>query len=150
MSFEFSLLTGLTAPEATEPVRRAMAMLRRDMAAVLTNGVQRNEIVLRGDALLPAEAWRLRVTPERIEIDFADELGAIYALLHISQSALGVEPCWFWNDQRFTRRKSVRIPCGETGSGPFAVRYRGWFINDEVLLHAWSVDGSREKPCFHQ
>ena len=146
MSFEFSLLTGLTAPEATEPVRRAMAMLRRDMAAVLTNGVQRNEIVLRGDALLPAEAWRLRVTPERIEIDFADELGAIYALLHISQSALGVEPCWFWNDQRFTRRKSVRIPCGETGSGPFAVRYRGWFINDEVLLHAWSVDGSREKP----
>ena len=29
MSFEFSLLTGLTAPEATEPVRRAMAMLRR-------------------------------------------------------------------------------------------------------------------------
>ena len=123
-----------------------MAMLRRDMAAVLTEDAQANEIVLRGDASLPAEAWRLRVAPERVQVDFADELGAIYALLHISRSALGVEPLWFWNDQRFARRRSAQLPCGVTESRPAAVRYRGWFINDEVLLDAWTLDGSREKP----
>lgn len=146
MSFVLSLSTGLTAPNAGEPVRRAMAMLRRDMAAVLTEGAEKNEIVLRGNAQLPAEAWRLCVAPDRIEVGFADELGAVYALLYLSRCALGVEPFWFWNDQRFIRRGSVEIPCGETVSRPSAVRYRGWFINDEVLLHAWSVDGSREKP----
>ena len=104
MSFVFSLSTVLTAPEVTGPVRRAMAMLRRDMAAVLTESVQANEIALREDGTLPAEAWRIRVTPERAEVGYADELGAIYALLHISRSALGVEPYWFWNDQHFIRQ----------------------------------------------
>ena len=76
----------------------------------------------------------------------ADDLGAVYALLHISHTALGVEPFWFWNDQPLGRRETALIPCGETHSCAAAIRYRGWFINDEVLLHAWTLDGSREKP----
>jgi len=27
-------------------------------------------------------------------------------------------------------------------SSPFAIRLRGWFVNDEVLIHTWSVNGS--------
>ena len=31
-------------------------------------------------------------------------------------------------------------------SSPFIVGLRGWFVNDEVLLKAWEVDYSEEKP----
>lgn len=88
----------------------------------------------------------MTVFPERIAVAYADDLGAVYGLLHLSETALGVAPFWFWNDQKLQRRETVQIPCGEYAGKPAAVRYRGWFINDEVLLSAWSLDGSRDKP----
>lgn len=144
--FAFSLSTKIAYDAQSSAVRRAVSILRRDMAAVLTGHARENEIVLAEDASLAPEAWRIAVTPERVTIAHADELGAVYALLTISRTALGVEPLWFWNDQTFIRRESVRIPCAETESKPAAIRYRGWFINDEVLLHAWYLDGSKDKP----
>ena len=39
------------------------------------------------------------------------------------------------------RKKGCRIS-GEYAytSKPYAVKYRGWFVNDEVLIHKWYVD----------
>jgi len=144
-SFILSLSTRLPVGESA-PVSRALAMLRRDMAAVLTARAQENEIALCRDTALAPEMWRIAVAPERIMVHYADELGAIYALLHLSREALGVEPFWFWNDQRFAKRETAQLASGEMESRKAAVRYRGWFINDEVLLHAWHLDGSKDKP----
>lgn len=145
-AFVFSRSTKIICEVDAQPVSRAVSILRRDMDAVLTGYAQENEIVLTENASLAPEAFRIMVTPGRVAIAHADELGAVYALLTLSRTALGVEPFWFWNDQSFTRRECVYIPCGQTQSKPAAIRYRGWFINDEVLLHAWSVDGSKAKP----
>ncbi|MGN0773358.1 MAG: glycosyl hydrolase 115 family protein [Candidatus Ventricola sp.] len=145
-AFELSLATEIRLDSTAAAQQRAANMLRRDMRKVLGACGPENEIVLRRSALLPPEAWRMAVSPDSVTVTYADDLGAVYALLTLSETALGVAPLWFWNDQRLERRETVRIPCGERGSRPAAVRYRGWFINDEVLLSAWSLDGSRDKP----
>lgn len=31
-------------------------------------------------------------------------------------------------------------------SVPYRVRYRGCFVNDEVLFHTWSVERNQDKP----
>ena len=144
--FEFSLSTEIRLDSDAAAPGRAAQMLRRDMRAVLSGHGRENEITLTRSKGLPPEGWRMTVFPERIAVAYADDLGAVYGLLHLSETALGVAPFWFWNDQKLQRRETVQIPCGECAGKPAAVRYRGWFINDEVLLSAWSLDGSRDKP----
>lgn len=137
MSFILSLSTCIQADESQLPLKSATAILRRDMAAILTRKGPENQIVLQQDSAMAPETWKLLVTQEKAVIRHADALGGVYALLHISEHALGVKPMWFWNDQPLPQMVQAVIPCGETASPSFAVKNRGWFINDEVLLDPW-------------
>ncbi|WP_179032877.1 glycosyl hydrolase 115 family protein [Paenibacillus kribbensis] len=69
-----------------------------------------------------------------------DELGIIYGLLHYSRFVLGVEPFWFWAELPPTRRDTIVLPSQDYDSIPPKVRYRGWFVNDEVCLIGWKDD----------
>ena len=109
---EFLLTRGveISAQWSSEPLRRALARFRRDLEMTLNEG-----------DLIPSGRIQLclvrSLAPEQFSIDLqssesmiiraADELGAIYALLHLSRTALGVTPFWFWNDQPFEVRESV-------------------------------------------
>lgn len=67
-----------------------------------------------------------------------DDLGFVFGLFHISEQALHVPPFWFWYDWQ---PRKVDSACVEDyQSKPAAVRYRGWFLNDEILLNHWSPD----------
>lgn len=60
---------------------------------------------------------------------------------------MGVQPFWFWNDQPFEVRESVKIPTNTViESKPARVTYRGWFINDETLLSHWKVERRADLP----
>lgn len=90
---------------------RALARFRRDLEMTLNEG-----------DLIPSGRIQLclvrSLAPEQFSIDLqssesmiiraADDLGAIYALLHLSRTALGVTPFWFWNDQQFERKGTGR------------------------------------------
>ncbi|WP_081112403.1 glycosyl hydrolase 115 family protein [Paenibacillus polymyxa] len=69
-----------------------------------------------------------------------DELGIIYGLLHYSRFALGVEPFWFWAEILPPKRDTIVLPSQNVDSIPSKVRYRGWFVNDEVCLIGWKDD----------
>ncbi|MEC0181549.1 glycosyl hydrolase 115 family protein [Paenibacillus peoriae] len=69
-----------------------------------------------------------------------DELGIIYGLLHYSRFVLGVEPFWFWAELPPARRDTIVLPSQDYDSKPPKVRYRGWFVNDEVCLIGWKDD----------
>lgn len=86
---------------------------------------------------MAAESYNISVSGNSIVLVGADELGIIYGLLAISEKFLGVTPFWFWNDQIFEKREFVEIAEGNYHSIQYCLRYRGWFINDEVLLDAW-------------
>lgn len=88
-------------------------------------------------------------TARKLTITASDDLGLIYGLYHISKTFLGVNEFWFWNQQELVREKEHVVPDDYLyRSEPFKVRFRGWFINDEVLFDGWNpeingqVDGS--------
>lgn len=134
----------------TEPVRRAAARFYRDMEMTLEPvAAQKSRICLReaAESGLEAEAYRIwGEGGQDLTLEASDELGFIYGLLYLSEACLGVLPFWFWNDQQFTRRAEIIIPEAEYRSRPRKVTFRGWFINDEVLISHWDGGKNREYP----
>lgn len=133
---------------AKGPVRRAAEALLRDLRATCVPGAHSGlEIRLEQAEGLQAEGYRLRREEGVIRLMAGDALGFVYGLYRISSELLGVQPFWFWMDQPMARVPGHAVPADwQADSVPCRVRYRGWFINDEVLLHTWKVDGSDDKP----
>lgn len=97
--------------------------------------------------VLPAECFELRIEAGELAVKASDRLGFVYGLLEISRSILGVHEFWFWNDQQFHQSEGFVLEDGfYYSSKPFSIRYRGWFINDEVLLHKWQIDRREAGP----
>jgi hypothetical protein len=126
-----------------KPVLNALSILKRDMTKTLETpeGAEANRIVIvPPDEAISEEGWSIEVTPDKMMVRTSGNLGCVYALLYISEHFLGVTPFWFWNDQRFTKALSVPIPTGFCRSPRYAVRFRGWFVNDEVLIENWAAE----------
>lgn len=135
----------------SEPVRRAIDRFYRDMGMVLTpleNGSKDAAgVIILQKVRMEEEQFLILVREQnRLVIEAADELGLIYALCHVSRQYLGILPFWFWNDQKFEKRNEIIIPFSDIGSSPKPVKYRGWFINDEVLISHWDGGKDRSYP----
>ena len=135
--FLFSRSTRILADEAMPPLRHAAAILRRDQDEILTGTGPENAVRVRVDPSLPAESYRCEISENEILLTCADALGGAFALLSVSEKVLGVHPFDWWNG--IPARKAETLPAapGSWSSPAFRVRWRGWFINDEVLLDGW-------------
>ncbi|MBR0218493.1 MAG: glycosyl hydrolase 115 family protein [Clostridia bacterium] len=136
-SFTLSLSTRVLADESLSAVRHGLDILRRDMRAALEEEGPENFIRLWIDPTLPAEAYRAKVTAEEITLRCGDDLGAAYALLSVSERLLEVKPLGWWMGLTPKRLGSVSVPCQTWESPQYKVRFRGWFVNDEVLFSGW-------------
>lgn len=126
----------------SEPVARAVARFERDMGFALLPSEERGtKIEIGYDPGLGEEGWSIEATEETLALSAGDPLGAVYGLSRVSSVAFGIDPLWFWNDQRFERKKSAAFPLGRFHGEKKAYRFRGWFLNDEVLLSAWKCPG---------
>jgi hypothetical protein len=130
-----------------EPVSNAIAILRRDMGKIFEGSDEQGGVIQikQSQPELPEEGWIIEVTERKISVHHRDTLGCVYALLYISEHFLGVTPFWYWNDQRFCKCAEKVIQPGIIHSPVFAVRFRGWFVNDEVLIDNWSDDKETEE-----
>ena len=129
------------------PVQRAAKALLRDIAKTCTPCAEQGMDIVLKEAVMPPEQYLIRREGQELRLCAGDALGFVYGLYRISHDILGVEPFWFWNDQPVEKKAEWPVPADyHVQSKPAAVRYRGWFINDEVLLHAWHLDGSKDKP----
>ncbi|MEK5238994.1 glycosyl hydrolase 115 family protein [Paenibacillus sp. FSL L8-0470] len=139
--------------EPTRPVQHALRMLDRDLETVLgekplLNGGTNEQAdlyiryatALDEEIQLP-EAYAFLFESDgsrgRMDIVGYDDLGIVYGILEFSRKFLGISPFWFWADQPVARREAVEIPCEAYHSTPSKVRFRGWFVNDEVCLIGW-------------
>ncbi|MFC4321506.1 glycosyl hydrolase 115 family protein [Litchfieldia salsa] len=95
---------------------------------------------------LYAEQYTIQFSEDLTEmkVTAADELGIIFGILHISESYLGVDQFWFWNDCEPSCKEVVEITPVPFLSEIPKVRYRGWFVNDEVLISMWNYKDSNE------
>lgn len=132
---------------ASGPVFRAAQALLRDIHKRCLPGAAEGTHIRLAAADMPEEKYTIRLEEKVLVVHAGDDLGFIYGLYRISHDLLGIEPFWFWNDQPIQQHEAWTIPADYAADAPcYAVRYRGWFINDEVLLHTWKLDGSKDKP----
>lgn len=135
-----------------EPVRRAVLRFCRDLAMILepVDSCQGNEeagIIRLETGTEAPEEFQIHVENSRlVTISASEELGFVYALLYISERCLGILPFWFWNDQKFEKKEEIPLLFTEYRSEKKPVAYRGWFINDEVLISRWDAKKSSEYP----
>lgn len=141
-----------TGPVRTEAVKRAVQNLRRDMHKC-TEPADSKEVQESGSGIwlvaaeCEQEGFRICDKEGHLEIGAADSLGFVFGIYTVSREILGIQNFWFWNDQVVEKKKYIEVPENiRISSKPYAVRYRGWFLNDEVLLHTWKVDQKKEKP----
>ncbi len=133
--------------EASVSVGKAIQNLKRDMGFVLKESDRAGTTIKIAGGEQEPECYSIRLVDDILIIKASDELGWIYGIYAVSKELLGVNELWFWNDQRFDMKDAIAIPEGFLKeSHPYAVRYRGWFVNDEVLISHWSVDRVKEKP----
>jgi hypothetical protein len=79
----------------------------------------------------------------KIVLTGSDMRGTIYAVYEFSQRFLGVDPLYWWTDNKPARRTHIEVPDSLNETAGPTIRYRGWFVNDEDLLTGWTP-GVRE------
>ena len=136
-SFILSLATDIVSDISSQPIQEAIAILRRDMRAMLTASEAKNRVHIVADDTLSSEQYSIAVLPREIQVRCADDLGAVYGLLAISEQFLGIYPLDWWHEIQRPSMPSKEIPQQTITSPAQAVRFRGWFVNDEVLLEGW-------------
>lgn len=139
-SFVLDRATKFEYTGESKPVETAINILKRDIEKVCTDSISTDVVKFVEATDLEEEAYKIVVTDESATIYAADDLGFEYALLFLSREYLGVEPFWFWNEQKLDKKGGAVIPSGSYESRKPIVRYRGWFYNDEVLMMGWPLN----------
>lgn len=140
MDFVLSLATRIDAPMACAPIENAVRILKRDMGETLTETGPENVIRVVLNADLPPEHYTAQVSEQEILLTCGDDLGAVYALLSVSERGLGIHPLDWWMGVKPKKRPNTSIPCQTWQSPAYKVRYRCWFANDEVLFTGWHME----------
>lgn len=138
----------------SSPVKHAVDMISRDHHKVfgippIVKTLEKTDIVIRYAVTAeecPArpEAFSFRFEENdgkwSLHIIGYDDLGIIYGLLHYSHQYLEVDPFWFWADIPVKPKTNIHIPTVKFDSWEKKVKYRGWFVNDEVCLIGWKEE----------
>jgi hypothetical protein len=125
----------------------AVQCLKRDIEKLFISGHGVGTVIKLKYEALEKEIFHINYADSStMIIGAADELGFIYGIFHVSKEFLGVQPFWFWNNQVFNKKEEILVETVEFISKPSKIRFRGWFINDEVLIHKWNVNCSKEYP----
>lgn len=85
----------------------------------------------------------------KLNIIGSDDLGIVYGLLFFSEKYLGIDPFWFWAELEPEKKEEIRVPIEDYVSPIPRVRYRGWFVNDEVCLIGWANEYPPPKEVWH-
>ena len=134
----------------TKPVELAVTRMKRDMDRVLKE-TGTGTVIRLMQAPMGKEEYEISFPkPDQAQIKdlmvirAGGDLGFVYGLLSLSEKWLGITPFWFWNDQKLVRKTIVLIPKETVHSSEAYIKYRGWFINDEVLINTWNLNGEND------
>jgi hypothetical protein len=132
----------LTTLPAT-PIPRLIIIGSRDSSGVIQQLLQKKRLTSKQTGKWEAYSRETLAQPvpnigEALVITGSDRRGTAYGVLDLSRQ-LGVSPWYYWADVPTRRRNELSTPRTLiTSDGP-AIRYRGFFINDEApALSGWT------------
>ena len=139
-------LTGITPPILTtlpqSPIPRLIIIGSRDRSPLIRELLTRNRLSEKQTGKWEAYTYKTLTQPlpsigEALVITGSDRRGTAYGVLDISRS-FGVSPWYYMADVPVPHRKELYWKRGITESDGPAVKYRGFFINDEApALSGW-------------
>ncbi|WP_235988841.1 glycosyl hydrolase 115 family protein [Aquibacillus kalidii] len=146
-------------------VKHAWEMFARDASAVLQTPAvitesNESDIVVRwateadrcpewSEAFAYRYHYHKQSKHPQLHIVANDELGLVYGLLHLSEHYFGVDPFWYWADLPIRQQESVWLDGINFDSSQPKVRFRGWFVNDEVCLIGWTEQYPPPKEVWY-
>lgn len=146
MGFVLNANTVISYNGVSTPILNAVNILKRDiLKSFNASNESSTEIVLIKKDNMESESYIVDVS-EKITVYSNDDLGFIYGLLYISEKFLGIKPFWFWLDQKIEKTDKTEIEYGVHNSVKPIIKYRGWFVNDEVLIMKWNIGGDTVEP----
>ena len=146
MEFKIHSNTSIEYSGTSGAVQNSVEILRRDIEKRCTGSDSiKNIIRLRHEPALSAEEFIIKAGTE-LQVSANDDLGFIYGLLYISREFLGIQPFWFWMDQKIDRSDEISVKYGVYRSDKPAITFRGWFVNDEVLISKWQINNDEKEP----
>ena len=148
--FELSLSTAIKGGEEFPSVRNAKDILKRDMSEVLTGYGKENTINVIFDNDIRKESFTAEAAEDSITIRAGDDLGAVYGLLSISEKFLGIKPLSWWTGTKTEKKDKAVIPAVTWSSPEYKVRFRCWFINDEVLFLGWHKEEAERAAVWRR
>ena len=95
------------------------------------------------------ESFIIQKCGETIVVLGSDVLGTLFGVYHICEHFFGVDPLRFWTDMAVEKMPLAKaLATGEQKIcwGPPAIRYRGWFVNEDDLIRQFDY-GSRKWDC---
>ncbi|QBE97294.1 glycosyl hydrolase 115 family protein [Blautia producta] len=147
MSIVINRNTEIVSDIHTAPVDWAVRNLRRDIRKACTGSEAGGAQIRLEKGEYKKETFCIAESEGQLVVRASDDLGFVYGIYEISRNILGIQNFWFWNDQRIVPCNAYHVPHGYVcQSSPYAVAYRGWFVNDEVLIHTWSLDRRKDGP----
>lgn len=147
MSIELNWNSKILGLVESQTVRHAADHLARDLKKACVETKKSGSPVILKMGLPESECFKIAAEEDSLTVYASDEMGFIYGIYEISRRILGIHNFWFWNDQKIIRKEKYTVPDEFIyESNPYKIRFRGWFVNDEVLIHTWSVDRSQDKP----
>lgn len=146
MEFILNSNTNIICDNNSCAVKNAVQILQRDMDKRFNiSECGKNSIILKTNTALCEETFIINVN-KNITIYAGDELGFVYGLLYISEKFLGIQPFWFRMEQKIEKTASIPVKYGEYQRVKSLIKYRGRFVNDEVLIMKWNINGDSTEP----
>ncbi len=89
------------------------------------------------------EAYEVCVDDKNVVITGTDMLGTIYGVYAFATKCLGISPTYRVTDVFPDQTEELELPPQTICAPERAVRFRGWFINDEDLLSEFKISGGK-------
>ncbi len=136
--------------DAPDAVRLAARDLQRDLRRLAgrENGFPvvseaSSPCVTVETAVGETESYSVSVDERGVHIVGGDTLGTVFGIYAFEHKCLGILPVWRVTDVFPKTRDRLELEETHFSSPPRAVRFRGWFLNDEDLLTDFKEGGGK-------
>ncbi|GAX00273.1 glycosyl hydrolase 115 family protein [Secundilactobacillus mixtipabuli] len=140
-AFTISHSTHVVADDLTNPVlKNAQMILQRDIDRVTTKDDVENQILLRLDSKgsLSGDQYHINYDNDRqVTITASTALGVLYGAVAVSREILKIDDFWYWLDTPIAIHEVINWTRFALSLPDYKVPYRGWFVNDELLIMGW-------------
>lgn len=148
-TFLISKNTVVITDYKNDVLKNAAEILQRDILIAVTGESENNFITLclATKEKFTGDEFNIQlVDSQHIKIEASTDLGIMYGVLNVSKYILKIDDFWFWLDKEVEKVSTIQVTDTTKLKLPkYHVNYRGWFVNDEVLLSNWgyyeSTDG---------